>query len=337
MQLSLFFFPAEVGDDPGHRYDLLLECARYADDQGLTAIWLPERHFDVFGGLYPNPAIAGAAVAAVTRDIGIRAGSVAIPLHHVVQIVEDWSVVDNLSGGRVGISLAPGWSERDFVLAPGAFGQRKETTLASVAALRQLWRGEPVAGPPSAGGGIQIYPPRVSAELPLWLTSGGSIDTFLAAGTHGTGVLTHLMSQRLPDLAEKITGYRSALAAAGSTWPGHVTLMVHAFVASGAGQAAGQARPALERYLITAMRSLSGAALPGPEDGDSRMRLAVRAACDRYLAGDGLFGPVPRVIGAIRRFEQAGVDELACLIDFGLPADVVLAGLRSLAAVRAGL
>lgn len=337
MQLSLFFFPGQVGDGRSGRYDLMLDCARYADSAGLTAIWFPERHFDVFGGLYPNPAIAGAAVAAVTRDIHIRAGSVAIPLHHVAQIVEDWSMLDNLSGGRVGISLAPGWSERDFVFAPGAFEQRRETTLAAVAALRQSWRGEPVAGPQPAGHGIRVFPPRVSAELPLWLTSGGSAETFVAAGTHGTGVLTHLMSQRLPDLAEKITGYRAALAAAGRSWPGHVTLMVHAFVADRAGQAGQQLRPALEKYLITAMRSLSGAAWTGPENGDPRTRLAVRAACDRYLAGDGLFGPVPQVISAIRRFEQAGVDELACLVDFGLPPDVVLAGLRNLGDVRAEL
>src|SRR5215469_14499562 len=123
MEFSLFFF-ADSGAAGGEGYDLLLESARFADAHGFTAVWTPERHFHPFGGLYPNPAVTGAAVAAITEHIEIRAGSVVLPLHHPVRVAEEWSVVDNLSRGRASISFATGWQANDFVLAPENYPRR---------------------------------------------------------------------------------------------------------------------------------------------------------------------------------------------------------------------
>ena len=70
---------AATAESSGGKYRLLLEGAKYADEHGFSAVWTPERHFHPFGGLYPNAALTGAAVAAVTKRIGIRAGSVVLP------------------------------------------------------------------------------------------------------------------------------------------------------------------------------------------------------------------------------------------------------------------
>ena len=120
LDFSLFYFGNAFHGQPQSSgiYDLLLRGGEYADRNGYSAIWVPERHFDEFGGLYPSPATLAAALAAVTRNIGIRAGSVVVPLHHPVRIAEDWSVVDNLSQGRVGIACASGWHPNDFILHP---------------------------------------------------------------------------------------------------------------------------------------------------------------------------------------------------------------------------
>ena len=99
MDFSLFYFANDSRESAGRRYELLIEGARFADENGFTAVWTPERHFHPFGGLYPNPAVTGAAVAAVTKRVQVRAGSVVSPLHHPLRIAEEWSVVDNLSGG----------------------------------------------------------------------------------------------------------------------------------------------------------------------------------------------------------------------------------------------
>ena len=109
---SLFFFSDNGSAVGTGKYDLLMRGAAFADQHGFSAVWTPERHFHRFGGLYPNPAILGAALATATTNVGIRAGSVVLPLHHPARIAEEWSVVDNLSGGRVGVAFASGWRPR---------------------------------------------------------------------------------------------------------------------------------------------------------------------------------------------------------------------------------
>src|SRR2546425_3309281 len=114
MHFSLFYFASGGSEQRADQYRLLLDGARFADRHGFKAVWTPERHFHSFGGLYPNPSVVGAAIAAVTENVQVRAGSCVSPLHHPLRIAEEWSVVDNISHGRVGISFATGWHDRDF-------------------------------------------------------------------------------------------------------------------------------------------------------------------------------------------------------------------------------
>src|SRR5215216_3066909 len=126
MKFSLFFFSHDASRTAENKYRLLMESARFADANNFSAVWTPERHFQDFGGLYPNPSVLSAALAMITKNIDIRAGSVALPLHNPVRVAEEWSVVDNLSNGRVGISFASGWHPLDFVLSPHTYQDRKE-------------------------------------------------------------------------------------------------------------------------------------------------------------------------------------------------------------------
>src|SRR5882724_4150589 len=120
MEFSLFFF-ASGTDRPAEQYRLLLEAARFADAEGFSAVWTPERHFHEFGAPFADPAVTGAAVAAVTQRVEVRAGSVVLPLHDPLRVAESWAMVDQLSGGRAGLAFASGWNAHDFVLAPANF------------------------------------------------------------------------------------------------------------------------------------------------------------------------------------------------------------------------
>src|ERR1700729_4182623 len=95
ISLSYFAASCEVAQSTSP-YDVLLDSARLGDEAGLEAVWLPERHFGDFGFLYPNPSVVAAAVAATTRRIGIRAGSVVLPLHQPARVAEEWAVIDQL-------------------------------------------------------------------------------------------------------------------------------------------------------------------------------------------------------------------------------------------------
>ena len=86
MQFSLLFFSDDGANTSRHKYRLILDSAKHADAHDFSAVWIPERHFQPFGGLYPNPSVLGAALATVTERIQIRAGSVALPLHNPIRV-----------------------------------------------------------------------------------------------------------------------------------------------------------------------------------------------------------------------------------------------------------
>lgn len=342
MDFSLFFF-ADNGAAGTNGYRLLLESARLAEAHGFSAVWTPERHFHPFGGIYPNPAVTGAAVAAVTERISIRAGSVVAPLHHPVRIAEEWAVVDNLSRGRVGVSFASGWHAADFVLQPENYAERKTVMVDVVDTVRRLWRGEEVEFRDGTGEkrAVRIFPTPVQPELPMWLTSAGSEETFRTAGRLGTGLLTHMLGQDIAALARNIAIYQQELATAGhGTGQPNVAVMLHTLIGPDRDMIGQQVREPFSAYLrssIDLIAKTSGLLPPGFDPSrlpDRDKNFIVAHAYNRYFTSSGLFGTVEDGEATVRRLEQIGVTEVACLIDFGVPHDQVLGSLKHLAELR---
>jgi natural product biosynthesis luciferase-like monooxygenase protein len=347
VELSLFYFAdnrAGHADRAGReRYRLLMDGARFADTHGFAAVWTPERHFHPFGGLYPNPAVTGAAVAAVTERVGVRAGSVVLPLHDPVRVAEEWSVVDNLSGGRVGVSFASGWHAVDFALSPGGFADRRQRMLAGIETVQALWRGEAVARRDGVGEPVtvRLFPPPVQPRLPVWITSSKSVETCRQAGTLGASLLTHLLGQSVDELAGKIAAYRQALRERhGADRRGHVTLMLHTFLDEDVEAARAAVRAPFSAYLRSSFdlvlswaRSIDETFEP-ERLAEGEVEFLVDRAFERYFVTSGLFGTVETGTRMLRRLAAIGVDEVACLIDFGLDDETVLAGLERLDALR---
>jgi natural product biosynthesis luciferase-like monooxygenase protein len=347
---SLFYFAAQSGAAGADAYRILFEGARFADENGFEAIWTPERHFHDFGGLYPSPAISAAALAGMTKNVKLRAGSVVAPLHHPVSIAESWALVDNLSGGRAGIAIASGWQPNDFVLRPENFADRKAIALGTVATLRRLWAGEAVEfpGPDGKPVAVNIHPRPVQKEIPVWITAAGNVETFAEAGRLGCGVLTHLLGQSLEELRDKIAAYRQARAEAGFEGAGHVVLMLHTFVSEDEETVLRTARQPMKSYLNSAVDLVRQASWTFPTfvsraDATGRspqqvfetedlkpeeLDALLDHAFERYYRRAGLFGTPETAKEIVRDVTAAGVDEIACLIDFGIESETVLANLK---------
>jgi natural product biosynthesis luciferase-like monooxygenase protein len=352
IDLSLFFFAAAQDENPDH-YRLLLEAARFGDEAGFAAVWTPERHFHGFGGIYPNPAVAGAAIAAVTRRIGIRSGSVVLPLHHPARVAEEWSVVDNLSNGRVGIACASGWHPRDFVLRPESFADNKKVLFDTLDTVRRLWRGEsvPFPGPDGNDIAVRTLPRPVQAELPVWITTAGSEESFRAAGEVGANVLTHLLGQTVEEVGRKIAAYRAARREHGHSPDGQVALMLHTFIGDDVDVVRETVRGPMTEYLRSAMGLVknfasSWSAFKKREDGTSVSGLdfsdftseeveeLLDYSFERYFETSALFGTPERCLAMVDELKEIGVDEVACLIDFGVETDAVLEHLGRLNDLR---
>lgn len=343
LDFSLFYFGnADVGTED-EKYKLLLEGARYADKNGYAAIWTPERHFHEFGGLYPNPSVLGAALAAVTKNIHIRAGSVVVPLHHPLRIAEEWSVVDNLSRGRVGIACASGWHVGDFVLAPGNYAWRHNEMYTKIDAIKRLWKGESVAFEDGNGNfkSTTIFPKPYQHELPLWITSANSIDTFITAGKMGAGVLTHLLGETVEGLTVKIAAYRKAYAESGhDSRKAQVVLMLHTYIGKDLDTTYARAREPFMDYLRTSVGLLKTLAadlnisLEAENYSEEDMQSLLEHAFNRYVSSASLIGTAATCTKMLEKLSNIGVDEIACLIDFGIGYSDTIEGLENLTALK---
>jgi natural product biosynthesis luciferase-like monooxygenase protein len=356
IQFSLFYFASDEGEKAAEKYALLLEGAKFADQHGFAAVWTPERHFGAFGGLYPNPSVTSAALASITRSIGLRGGSCVSPLHHPIRIAEEWSVVDNLSAGRVGISFASGWQPNDFVLQPEQYANRRDTMFRDIDIVRRLWRGETVRfpGPDHKEVDVRTLPRPVQPELPVWVTVAGNPETFRRAGAGGFRILTHLLGQSVEQLAEKLSVYRTAWREHGHPGDGYVTLMLHTFVGHDDDQVREVVREPMIDYLASALDLTEQAAWSFPAFKErasatgqtlSQMFAAqsltpeekaaiLKHAFDRYFETSGLFGTVDTCLAMVERLKGIGIDELACLIDFGVASSTALQHLEHLNRLR---
>lgn len=339
MDFSLFYFASAGDGDHSDKYRLLIEGAKFADTHAFVGVWTPERHFYEFGGLYPNPAVTSAAIATVTERVQIRAGSVVMPLHDPLLVAEEWAVVDNLSHGRAAISFASGWQPNDFVIAPENYANRKELMLRGIETVRRLWRGEKVQRRDGNGTNIEvrILPRPIQRELPIWVTSASSPETFRLAGEIGANLLTNLLSQSIEQLAEKIAIYRRAWTEHGhGPGTGYVSLMLHTFVGSSVDEVREQVREPFSNYLRSSV-DLWLARRPGQIIADfteEELEDLVSFAFDRYFETSGLFGTPDTCLRMIDRLKSIDVDEVACLIDFGIDFDSVLSSLQYLDMLR---
>ncbi len=354
MDFGLALWGSDVGPGP-RKYELMLEAAKFGDRNGFRSVHTPERHFGAFGGPFPNPSVTSAAIAAVTSRIEIRASSCVLPLHNPIRVAEEWAVVDNLSGGRVGISFASGWQPNDFVIRPHAFARAKNEMFENAQIVKKLWRGEAVEFPNPHGTMVPTttLPRPVQAELPSWMTTAGNPDTFRAAGAGGFNVLTHLLGQTLEELAEKVKVYREARREAGfDPATGVVTCMLHTYVGEDLEEVREIVRQPMKDYLASAMALVVGFAWsfpafnrPGgpdskPEDVDlaslseDETDAILEFAFERYFETSGLFGTPETCLDMIDRCKAADIDEIASLIDFGVPIEQVLSALPMLDEVR---
>jgi natural product biosynthesis luciferase-like monooxygenase protein len=349
-QLSLFFFSADAANGHGNKYQMLLESAKFADEHGFAAVWTPERHFQRFGGLYGSPSVTGAALAVTTKRISIRAGSVVLPLQNPLRVAEEWAMIDNLSGGRVAIAAASGWHANDFVLSPDTYQNRYADMYAKIAIIQELWRGGKVSL--ANGAGVQtevnILPAPIQAELPIWLT-GQSDDTFLNAGKLGLNVLTANFSLQhdLKEFVRKAKIYRDAIQEHHGR-RGHITLMAHTFVGENEDEIKTIAQPAMAEYIRTNIAMQKDHSTGSKDQKTSWVNPELSRLSDekteimiKFQVGNDLRSPLS-FIGTIdhgaqqaERLSENGVDEIACLIDFGIGFNDVMASLSRLSVLLA--
>jgi natural product biosynthesis luciferase-like monooxygenase protein len=322
--LSILFFASADKPEEVNRYQFVRDAASLADRKGFAAVWVPERHFHPFGGLFPSPSVLSAALAGHTSRIRLRAGSVVLPLHDPLRVAEEWAMVDNLCGGRVDVALATGWDADSFALAPENYQSRRDVVFAHAEQLKHLWEGGSVRRRNGVGAESEIrtYPRPLQRSLNIWITATHRPDLFVQAGRDGYNVLTALLHQDVATLAGNIAQYREARAAAGlDPHGGCVSVMLHAFVADSNDEARAAVMAPLSEYLKSSIdlwkrESEELRRLPADKVAEVALR--------RYIDRSSLIGDRRAATAMLTQLRAAGANEVACLIDFGVPHQLAL-------------
>lgn len=348
MKFGIMFFSSTDQQDGGDKYALLKKATVFADTHGFCSVWTPERHFAEFGGLFPNPSVVSAALAMITDKIQLRAGSLISPLHSPIRIVEEWSVVDQLSAGRVAVSFGSGWNVDDFIFFPERYLTRQAIMFDQIQTVQSLWRGESLTQQNCFGKVVKIktVPRPVQKNLPIWVTSSGNPETYRRAGEQGHNILVHLLGQDQQELAEKIALYRRCREEQGfDPNSGIVSLMLHTFLGPSIESVRAKVREPFRQYLKSAVRlersaAASGGVMSGgrhmtsDEISERSMDELLDIAFERYFRTAALMGTVSSCKAMISSLERIGVNEIACLIDFGVDDEAIMESLGYLAKLQ---
>ena len=167
-------------------YRETLDQAAYAEELGFSSVWLSEHHFSAEGYL---PSLAAVLGALSERTSAVRLGTAVLlaPLHHPLRLAEDLAVVDQLSGGRLDVGIAPGYKPDEFAVLGVPKAERGARTDETIEILRLAWGGErfSYAGKHFTFDDVIVAPPPVQpGGPPIWV-GGSSLAAARRAARYG--------------------------------------------------------------------------------------------------------------------------------------------------------
>ena len=163
---------------PGLDGRLLVDWARRAEERGFTTLGTIDRL------LFPNyeSLVVLATAAAVTERIRLMTDILISPYRNNTPLLAKQAVsIDNVSGGRLVLGVAPGWRDDDYKASGVDHAARGRILDEQLAEMTRLWRGESVDGLGSVG------PEAARAGGPEIMVGGEVKAAYRRAARYGSG------------------------------------------------------------------------------------------------------------------------------------------------------
>jgi alkanesulfonate monooxygenase SsuD/methylene tetrahydromethanopterin reductase-like flavin-dependent oxidoreductase (luciferase family) len=163
---------------PGLDGQLIDDWARSAEEHGFSTLGTIDRL------LFPNyeSMIALAAAAGATERIRLMTDILISPWRNNTPLLAKQAVsLDNISGGRLVLGLAPGWRDDEYKASGVDYGARGRILDEQLAEMTRLWAGESIDGLGSLG------PEPVRAGGPEIMIGGGVRAAYRRAAQYGSG------------------------------------------------------------------------------------------------------------------------------------------------------
>ncbi|GAA1965588.1 LLM class flavin-dependent oxidoreductase [Agromyces allii] len=196
------------------RLDQTVESARRAERLGFDAFSVGERHAGHF--LSSSPTVLLGAIAATTSRIRLHSGVTVLSVLDPVRVAEDYATIDQLSRGRLEITIGKGNEVAQFPLFGLEIDDQWELLADKYALLRRLWRETDVDWQATAYTRDQHATttlPRPFAGAPrVWHGSATTLASAALAAKWGDPLFSANAIQPLQNYAVLVRHYRDEYA-----------------------------------------------------------------------------------------------------------------------------
>ncbi len=125
----------------------IIDSAIAAENNGFDSVWLtdhlalPEVDAKMFGHIYESITTMS-YLAASTRRIKLGLSTLVLPQRNPIEVAKSLATLDNLSGGRLIVSVGIGWSKGEYENLGYDFHTRGKRINEAIKILRTCWRGQ---------------------------------------------------------------------------------------------------------------------------------------------------------------------------------------------------
>ncbi|MFE6255984.1 LLM class flavin-dependent oxidoreductase [Agromyces sp. NPDC057865] len=280
---------------PAERLDQTVELARRAERLGFDAFSVGERHAGHF--LSSSPSVLLGAIAAATSTIRLQTGVTVLSVLDPVRVAEDYATIDQLSRGRLELTIGKGNEAAQFPLFGLEIDDQWELLADKYALLRRLWRQTDVdwdATPYTRAQRATTTLPRPYAGAPrVWHGSATTLASAALAARWGDPLFSANAIQPLRNYAVLVDHYRDEFAR-----HGHDLRSAYVGAGSGALFLADTTQQARELYGPVYEALVAATNVPG---NNTPFRDIDHAIAD----GPALVGSPQQVVDKIGRFHEA--------------------------------
>ncbi len=194
MKFGIFLAPFHpIGENPTLALERDFQLLEKLDALGYDEAWIGEHHSGGWETI-SSPEIFIAAAAARTKHIKLGTGVVSLPYHHPLMVADRMVLLDHITRGRAMLGVGPGSLPMDaLMLGIDTNLQRPRMNEALGIIVRLLTEDEPITYESDwfklNKARIQLRP-YTQPHMPIAVAAVQSPSGMVAAGEHGTGVLT---------------------------------------------------------------------------------------------------------------------------------------------------
>ncbi|MEM6110004.1 LLM class flavin-dependent oxidoreductase [Mycobacterium sp. 050272] len=194
---------------PAVRLHDVLDKAVLAEELGFDGFAVGERHEDPF--ISSSPPVVLSNIAARTSKIGLFTGVTTLSLLDPVRAFEDYSTLDNLSGGRLELIIGKGNGTAQAQLFHVTADDQWDRNREGYELLRLLWESENVTWsgrfrPPLVNA--KALPRPLQNRIRIWHGSATSKDSVDLAARHGDPIFSANVVNPVEPYAELVRHYR---------------------------------------------------------------------------------------------------------------------------------